>query len=351
MERYIGADVHSASVTFSVLDAAGKQVRRDVVETNGKALVSYIKQIPGNLHLCIEESEWSQWLYEILSPHVAEMVVYRQQWRPGPKSDAIDAHGLAEKLRTGRIRCPIYKDTKRFVALREAARVYTMITRDVARVKNRMKSFYRSRGISCSGEVVYKVGQRDKLARSLPVPMRRSVALLGSELDHLVELKEVAESDMLRESHRHRISRVLETAPGLGPVRVARMIPIVVTPYRFRTKRQFWSYSGFAIVTRTSADWVRENGRWVKARVAQTRGLSFSHNRKMKAIFKGAATTVISRSGPSPLREHYEKLLEDGTKPNLAKLTIARQIAAIVLAMWKKGEKYDPGKVRGPDNC
>lgn len=351
MECYIGADVHSASVTFSVLNATGKQIQRDVIETNGKALVNYIKQTPGTLHLCIEEGGWSQWLYEILSPHVAEMVVYRGEWKPGPKSDAIDAHGLAEKLRTGRITCPVYKDTKRFITLREAARIYAMITRDVARIKNRIKSFYRSRGVSCTGEAVYKVEQRDKLAQRLPVPIRRSVELLGSELDHLVALKEVAESEMLRESHRHRISRVLETAPGLGPVRVAQIIPIVVTPYRFRTKRQFWSYCGFGIVTRTSADWVRENGRWVKARVTQTRGLSFSHNRTMKAIFKGAATTVISRSGPSTLREHYEGLLKDGTKPNLAKLTIARQIAAIVLAMWKKGEKYNPEKVRGPDNC
>jgi len=33
--------------------------------------------------------------------------------------------------------------------------------------------------------------------------------------------------------------------------------------------------------------------------------------------------------------------LEAGTKPNLAKLTIARKIAAIVLAMWKSGEEYE----------
>ena len=77
MDRYIGGDVHSASVTFSVLSASGKQLRRDVVETNGQALVGYLEQIPGKVHLCIEESEWSQWLYEILSPHVSEMVVYR----------------------------------------------------------------------------------------------------------------------------------------------------------------------------------------------------------------------------------------------------------------------------------
>jgi transposase len=351
MERYIGADVHSASVTFSVLNASGKQLRRDVVETNGRALVNYIKQVPGELHLCIEEGEWSQWLYEILSPYVAEMVVYRAQWTPGPKSDAIDAHGLAEKLRTGRIKCPVYKDVKRFTALREAARTYTMITRDVARVKNRIKSFYRSRGVPCTGEAVYRPEQRDKPGRRLPSPTRRSVELLGSELDHLMELKHLAESMMRKESHKHKISRILETAPGLGSTRVAQMLPIVITPHRFRTKRQFWSYSGFGVVTRTSADWVRENGRWVKARVAQTRGLSFNHNHKLKAIFKGAATTVVSRSGPNPLREHYDRLLENGTKPNLAKVTIARQIAAIVLAMWKKEEKYDPGKARGPDNC
>ena len=35
MERYLGADVHAASVTFCMLDASGKPVRRDVVETNG----------------------------------------------------------------------------------------------------------------------------------------------------------------------------------------------------------------------------------------------------------------------------------------------------------------------------
>jgi hypothetical protein len=36
-----------------------------------------------------------------------------------------------------------------------------------------------------------------------------------------------------------------------------------------------------------------------------------------------------------------------GTKPNLAKLTLARKIAATVLAMWKKEERYTPEKV-GP---
>jgi transposase len=347
VERYLGGDVHAESVTFSVLDGSGRQIRRDVVETNGKALVGYLQQLSGRLHLCIEEGEWSQWLYEILSPHVAELVVYRGEWKPGVKSDAIDAHGLAEKLRTGRLNRPVFKDAVRFTGLRDRARAYTMITRDVARVKSRLKSFFRARGLPCAGEAIYRAEERTKRERALPPGARQAVGLLGRELEVLLELKVEAETAMLQESHRHPIARILETAPGLGPVRVAQLLPIVVTPHRFRTKRQFWCYCGFGVVTRSSADWVRERDQWIRARVPQTRGLNFNHNRMLKALFKGAATTVIAHAGPNPLREHYDRLCAQGTKPNLAKVTVARQVAAIVLAMWKAERRYDPGSVYG----
>jgi transposase len=349
MERYIGGDVHAASVTFSIRSEGGKVLRRDVVETNGQALVGYMAQQPGNVHLCIEEGEWSQWLHEILSPHVAELVVYRARWTPGSKSDQHDADDLSERIRTGKVGCPVFKDRKQFAVLREAARSYGMLTRDQARVKSRIKSFYRSRGVACSGDGVYKPEERDAQVCRLPAAHQPTVALLGRELDALVALQAEAEKTLIRESHRHPISRTLETAPGLGPKRTAQLIPIVVTPWRFRTKKQFWSYCGFGIVTRSSSDWIQVNGKWMKAQVQQTRGLSFSYNRQLKWIFKGAATTVIAHSGANPLREHYDWLLENGTKPNLAKLTIARRIAAIVLAMWKAKERYDPGRVQVPD--
>ena len=54
---------------------------------------------------------------------------------------------------------------------------------------------------------------------------------------------------------------------------------------------------------------------------------------------------MIAHCGPHLLRESYDRQLENGTKPNLAKLTIARQLAAIVLAMWKTEEPYHPRKL------
>ncbi len=39
-------------------------------------------------------------------------------------------------------------------------------------------------------------------------------------------------------------------------------------------------------------------------------------------------------------------MLAGGTKPSLAKLTLARIIAATVLRMWKDGEEYEPDRHR-----
>jgi transposase len=339
MQRYLGIDVHRDSSTICVVRATGKRASREVIETNGQALVCYLKGLRGTLHVCIEEGPWSEWLHEILSPHVAELVVYQNEWTPGAKNDAIDAYGLAEKMRRGEAGPGVFKSPKRYRKLREWARVYQALTQDVARVKNRLKSQFLRRGVRCTGTSVYDPQQREAWLRQLPAAMRPTTQLLGIELDGLSELKAEAEAALVAESHRHRISKVLETAPGIGPIRAALLIGTVVTPHRFRSKRQFWSYCGFAVVTRSSADWLSTPGGWIKARTVRTRGLNRNHNPTLKGIFKGAAIATLHQTG-HPLQETYARLLEAGTRPPLARLTVARKIAATVLAMWKNEEVY-----------
>jgi hypothetical protein len=46
VERYIGLDAHGTSCTFGVIGPSGRKLRHDVVETNGAALVSYLRQRP-----------------------------------------------------------------------------------------------------------------------------------------------------------------------------------------------------------------------------------------------------------------------------------------------------------------
>jgi transposase len=345
MDKYIGLDVHSASCTLAVVGPKGKRLGSQVTETRGPALIEALRSIPGQRHLCVEEGTQSEWLYEILSPHVEDLVVAHLSERRGQKDDRRDAFALAQALRVGSIPRRVYKGLGRYRKLRQLARAHRMVATDVARVRNRLKSLYRSRGVSTSGKRVYGAAERAQWLAKLDPATRAAAEVLYPQLDALVEVGARAQKDLVDESHRHPITRILETVPGLGKIRVAELVPIVITPHRFRTSRQFWSYCGLGIVMRSSSDWVRVDGRWIRDDVAKTRGLNRNHNRTLKWVFKGAATTVLTHG--FPLRDHYDQMLEAGTKPNLAKLTLARKIAAITLAMWKNEEVYDPKRHRG----
>src|SRR5262245_9761276 len=106
MERFIGIDVHSASCTVAVVGPSGKRLRCDVVDTSAKTLIQYLQGIAGNKRVCIEEGTQAEWLYEVLSPHVAEVVVMnvRGMAATDNKSDEADAFSRAEDLRLGRIK-------------------------------------------------------------------------------------------------------------------------------------------------------------------------------------------------------------------------------------------------------
>jgi len=192
---------------------------------------------------------------------------------------------------------------------------------------------------------VYSPRHRGERQKQLSSNAQTRATRLYDHLDFLLEQKKQAEAGLLREAKKHPIVRILETAPGFGPIRAARLVPIVVTPHCFRTQRQFWSYCGLGIVTRSSSNWVQTaDGGWIKARVPQTRGLSRQHNRALKHIFKSAATTLITQRNKDPIHARYERLLGGGTKPTRAKLRLARMIAATVLRMWKDEGEYDPGR-------
>ena len=69
------------------------------------------------------------------------------------------------------------------------------------------------------------------------------------------------------------------------------------------------------------------------------RGLNLNHNHDLKNIVKGAATWAAANNGP--FQNFYEACLVRGMKPSMARLTLARKIAAITLLVWKKGVRFD----------
>jgi transposase len=345
MERYIGLDVHAESCTLVVVSGTGRRLRQEVVETNGAALKQALRAIPGPKRVCLEEGAQSAWLYELLRGEAEDVVVTLPAKRSGPKDDARDAAALAESLRSGSNLRRVYKSVGPYSELRAAVRSYEMLRSDVRRAKSRLKALFLSRGLQPPGGEAFHEQKHEAWVARLPKEHRRSAEVILAELQTLEMLWGQAEERLHEASKQHRVVKLLATAPAIGPIRSAQIVATVVTPQRFRTKRQFWAYCGLGIVTRSSADWVKDrSGRWVRAQTQQTLGLNRNRSGTLKEVFKGAAHLVATRMTSHPLHADYLRLLERGLKPNLAKVTMARRISAAVLAMWKHEEAYDPKK-------
>ncbi len=136
--------------------------------------------------------------------------------------------------------------------------------------------------------------------------------------------------DLLAESKKHEAMKWLREIPSIGPIRAALLIALIQTPHRFRTKRQLWAYSGLALKTYASGEYRVLQGQLKRSKkFLAIRGLNVNHNHDLKNIFKGVATRASAVAGP--FQDFYAALLAGGMKPSMARLTLARKIAAITL--------------------
>ncbi len=243
-------------------------------------------------------------------------------------------------MRLGTLK-PVYHGNALGPALKEASRSYRTLVSDTTRVMSRLMALYRARGIRCAGTRVYSPRLHDQWLQQLREPgVRGRAERLYKQLDLLMPLRHEARAALLTESRKHPAHKILQSIPALGPVRVALLLALLQTPYRFRGKRQLWTYAGLALVTRTTADYQVLDGEVTRSRKpALVLGLNANHNHFLKALFKDAAVTALTR--PGPLRDFYTTRVAQGMQPELARLTLARKIAAIALTLWKKGECFN----------
>lgn len=343
-KKYVGLDVHMATTSYCIRSGKGKVSGEGVVETTAQALLDLIRGISGEVHLTFEEGTQASWLYDLLRPQVAVLIVCdpRKTSQEGNKSDPIDAQRLSELLRLGSLK-PVYHGEHGTRGLKELVRAHRDLVRDVVRVKNRVKAIYRSRGISVPGGCAYAGEKRASYVNQLRgVELRQRVEWYLEQLDSLEALRGASESAMAKEGRRHRGCRILRSIPGIGQIRAAQVVGVLDTPHRFRTKPNYWSYVGLAVVTRSSSDYIPTPRGFVRKNRKSTRGLNRQCNRFLKSIYKGAAKDAIAKY-PS-WKTYYEGLVERGLEPEVARVVVARKLAAISLAVWKKGELYSQAK-------
>jgi transposase len=134
--------------------------------------------------------------------------------------------------------------------------------------------------------------------------VRRRAEFYYQQFDVLRSLRQEVRRELLVESKKHKAWQLLSQIPSIGPIRAA------VLGQLQRSKRP-----------------------------VSIRGLNQNHNHDLKNLFKGAA--IIAASKPGPFQQFYAARLARGMRPEMARLTLARKIAAVTLIVWKKGVRFD----------
>lgn len=342
-KKFVGLDVHKETIAIVVIDEIGKTLMQSVIATDGETIRDFLKGLSGEIHLTFEVGTQSNWLYRQTKPLVEKVIVcnprHNNLLMVGNKADLIDAEKLAQLLRLGAIH-EVWQHSAEQSYLKELVRTHENLISDCIKVMSRIKAVYRSQAIKCAGTSVYQVSKRDEWLAKLQEPgLRFRAELFFRELDTLTDLRKQSRLAMLRQARKHKDFKRLCQIPGLGFVSVSRLIAQVGTPFRFQTKRQFWKYCGLAVTTRSSADHQIIDGKLQKKiKQTQTRGLSRHFCHRLKNVFKMAAKKSAYSDA---FGQYYENLLDGGTRPALAQVSLARKIAATTLSVWKNQTDFD----------
>ena len=144
--KYVGLDVHQSSTVAAIQDEQGKSVMESILATEAEAIRDFLKGLRGTIHVTFEEGTQAAWLYEMVKPLVAEVIVCNPRRNKllavGNKADRVDAQKLAELLRCGQLK-PVYHGAPAVRLLKELVHSYDSLVSDTTRVMNRVKALYR----------------------------------------------------------------------------------------------------------------------------------------------------------------------------------------------------------------
>src|ERR1039458_10288605 len=93
--KYIGMDVHKESISIAVMKGDGKLVMESIIETKASTILHFIQGARGNSYVTFEQAAGAAWLYDLLKPHVTELIVCDPRknalMKARNKSDKVDA--------------------------------------------------------------------------------------------------------------------------------------------------------------------------------------------------------------------------------------------------------------------
>lgn len=339
-QLFIGIDVHLKSWVITIL-FQGLKLKKYVMNPDVDELVRHLRNnYPGADYRCVYEAGFSgYWLARKLSAAGIDVTLVNPADVPTKnkektrKTDSIDSYKLARELNNNTLE-GIYIPTEKQEAIRSLCRVRYQLTKDQAKIKNRIKSFMYFLGIKLPGnaEMHHWSNRFITYLTNLEIKEAPAKIALNKYLDTLrllrgefaqtmKQLKKIINED---EKSRNIVKRLM-TVPGIGPITAITLYTELMDINRFDRLDKLSAYVGFSPSTDSSGE---------KERVL---GISKRHNRLLRSMMIEAAWTAVRRD--PALTAKYGELLSR-MEPQECIIRIAKKLLNRVMYVWKKDRDY-----------
>jgi transposase len=334
MEQFVGLDISQAMTHLCVVDGKGKKVWQGKCLTKPDAIAKTIRdKSPSATLIGMESGALSPWLWHALKDTGLPVVCVDARHAHGAlsmqinKTDANDAHGIAQIMRTSFFKEVTVKslDSHRIRTLLGARAQLVGIRTDL---KNQVRSVLKTFGFLVSESVekgfeakVRGTMTRQPLLQKMVSPLMevlRTVQEQVTALDKLLE--DYAENDKTC-SH-------LMTIPGIGVVTAVAFTSAVDDPKRFKKSRSVGAYFGLT------------NKRYQSGEADYTGRISKCGDRLVRSYLYEAATSLLTRGKKWSALKSWGLRVAKRSGMSKAKVAVARKLAVIMHQMWLTGEAF-----------
>jgi transposase len=327
----IGIDTSKSLFTLHGVNAAGEAVLR--VNLSRARLVPFFRKLPRivvALEACGGSHHWARQLNAL--GHTVRLIPpqYVKPYVKRGKNDRVDAAAICEAAgRPG----------MHFVPVKTAAQqadAMVLKLRDTL-VGQRTQMINALRGHAAEFGVIAGKGTGKVTALltaiaadpSIPSVAKEMLALLGEQIEHLDGKIAALEVELTAMHKANPVSRLLATAPGIGPIS-ALSFALTVDPAAFASGRHLAAWLGLT---------PKQYSTGGKPRLG---GISRAGNERLRALLVNGAISVINavqRRGSKPATPWLLKLLARRPK-KVAAVALANKMARMLWAMMTTGEVY-----------
>ena len=302
-------------------------------------LVDVIETVPRPRKLVIEEGPLADWLHRNLSPRVDEMIVcdpHRNALisKDGDKYDGLDWRKLAALYRGGFVKAVHHPQSLERSLFKQHVQLYH--DRVSHRVSEAQKIIWRVRrlGVFIRQKDLIDHGLRKEMIARLPGDeiVRKDVDLLLEGFDLAMKQVHEMRRRLIELAKKEPMVEAFRAIPGVDWVWAATFLVFVDTPFRFKSKEKLWKYLGIGLERRQSGEG--------SDRLRTPKRCS----RPLKYVILGAAKSAIA-SKDNVFADQYQRWLNEGCSPWIARRNLARSLATVMWGMWKSGSMFDPSQV------